>query len=52
MGYILHILHADIFMLQQMHEVQTFATDVPVCHAAPLGLGVGKWLNGLRCCLG
>jgi len=36
-----------------MHDVQTVATDIPVCqvcHAASLGFGVQNWLNGLRSC--
>jgi len=39
-----------------MHRTQTIATDVlvcqSVCHAASLGFGVQKRLNGSRSCLG
>jgi len=46
----------SIIRQHQMHEMQTTATDVPVCQsvcqAASLVLNVQKRLNGSRFCLG
>jgi len=48
--------HLTVFRLNQMHEMQAIATNVPVslslCHAASQGFDVKKWLNGLMLCLG